>query len=273
MFLCDFHTHSYFSFDGDVNATIDAICLSAIQKGITDLALTDHFEANAQPEGFSSEYDDDSAYLEFCEAREKFKGKLNLVYGIEIGQGYQYPDEVKKLTDKHKFEFVIASLHNLRNAPDFYYLNFEKMPNGYISYLFDRYISELYETIDFLDKADTVGHITYMHRYTAECGIDFDFRPYYEKLESFFKKIIARDIALELNVSTLYKGLGFTMPDREILTLYRSCGGKLITVGSDAHTPDNLGRGISEGFDILQSVGFDRVLTVQDGQKILRKIN
>lgn len=272
MFLCDFHTHSRFSFDGDKSATIEAMCISAIEKGITDLALTDHFEANTHAEGCFPEYDTDAAYEEFCKARDKFRGKINLVYGIELGQGYQYPDEVKKITDKHKFDFVIASLHNLRCAPDFCYLNFAEIPKEYAAHLLDRYINELFETVDSLNQIDTVGHITYMHRYTASYGMDFDFKPFYERLESFFQKIISLDIALELNVSTLWKGLGFPMPSEDILKLYRSCGGKLITVGSDAHSPSNLGRCIKDGFNILKSVGFDRVLIVKDGQKVLRKI-
>jgi histidinol-phosphatase (PHP family) len=38
----------------------------------------------------------------------------------------------------------------------------------------------------------------------------------------------------------LRKDSAETMPDREILSIYKSCGGKYITVGSDAHNADEL---------------------------------
>lgn len=272
MFLCDFHTHTYFSFDGDRKASPDAMCRSAIEKGITDLALTDHFEANSNAEGNISPYDAKAAHDEILLAKDKYKDSLNLVYGIELGQGYQYPDEVNKLFKDYKFDFVIGSLHNLRYAPDFCYLDFSEMPYKYAQHLFSRYIDEINETVDAFDCIDTVGHLTYMQRYTALAGINFDFRPYYDRLAAFFDKIIFRDIALEVNVSTLRKGLGFSMPDADILRLYRDRGGKLITVGSDAHSPADLGSCIADGFRLLESIGFDRVMVVKNREKVLCKI-
>lgn len=37
-----------------------------------------------------------------------------------------------------------------------------------------------------------------------------------------------------------------TMPDLPILELYRELGGSIITVGSDAHTPDRVGYGFEQ---------------------------
>lgn len=34
---------------------------------------------------------------------------------------------------------------------------------------------------------------------------------------------------------------------RPILALYRDCGGELVTVGSDAHTPADVGKGVRAG--------------------------
>ena len=83
---------------------------------------------------------------------------------------------------------------------------------------------------------------------------------------------MARDVAMEINVSTLWKGLGISMPTMELLKLYKDCGGKLGTIRSDAHAPENLGKAIRKGYAILETVGFHEVVTIENGQRVLRSI-
>jgi histidinol-phosphatase (PHP family) len=275
MFKCDYHIHTYFSFDGDKEATPDALCLAAIANGVTDLAITDHFECNWRAEAAYPPYRADEAYDEIMAAKEKYRGKLNLTYGIELGQANQHPDEAKALLDSHKFDFVIGSIHNLKGAIDFYYWNFETvfrdMQPSYIGHQFERYIDELCEVIDRFD-VDTVAHLTYIYRYCALSGNHYDFTRHADKAEELFKKMIAKDIALEVNVSTLWKGLGFAMPDREFLSLYRDCGGRLVTVGTDSHSSEHVGECVEDGFELLRSVGLNDVVVVRDGKKEVVKI-
>lgn len=276
MFKCDYHTHTRFSFDGAKNSTADSLCRAAIERGVTDLAITDHFECNWKAESAFPPYQAALAREEIFAAKEKYKDKLNLTYGIEMGQINQYPEEAHKLFLDNDYEFVICSIHNLRGAVDFCFMNFEKMfsymPETYMGYLFERYIDEQLEALDNCDRISTVAHLTYMKRYCALSGNDYDFSKHFDKVEKLYRKMVSRDIALEVNVSTIWKGLGFPMPDGEFLELYRDCGGRLITVGSDSHSPDHVGECIEEGFGILRSVGLNNILVVRNGEKTIVKI-
>lgn len=273
MFLCDYHTHTYYSFDGNIESTPDALCLAAIEKGITHLAITDHFETNAVIEKYSDPYKACDAYNEMYLAKEKYKDKLNVAIGIELGQGHQYPTETAKLFDTCNYDFVIGSLHNLRSCPDFAHIKMGELPDTYIGYLFERYMGELTEMIRTVPQIDTIGHITYMHRYIALCGKEYDFvTNHKELLVSFFEEIVSRGIALEVNVSTLWKGLGFSMPNRDILSLYKECKGELITVGTDAHHPRNVGRCVTDGLELLKNTGFNYVMAIENRKKKLFKI-
>ena len=97
MFKCDYHTHTYFSFDGAKDSSPENLCLAAIDRGVTDLAITDHFECNWSTEAAYPAFDDDNHYKEIMAAKEKFKDKLNLTYGIEIGQYNQVPEVANEL--------------------------------------------------------------------------------------------------------------------------------------------------------------------------------
>ena len=62
------------------------------------------------------------------------------------------------------------------------------------------------------------------------------------------------------------------MPTMELLKLYVDCGGKLITIGTDAHAPVNLGKSLRQGYAILETVGIHEVMTIRDGQRVMQSI-
>ena len=47
--------------------------------------------------------------------------------------------------------------------------------------------------------------------------------------------------------------------DEDLLKLYRDLGGKILTLGSDAHQPADLGGGIAQGQELARSCGFDQI--------------
>ena len=274
MLVCDYHLHTCFSYDADKASTPDAMCLSAINQGITDIAITDHFECNEKDDAQYPLYDADAAEIAIREAQEKYKGKLNLTYGIEIGQANQCPDKAKALLESHKYEFVISALHHPIFCPDFYFLRENTYEESEIDDFFKCYMQELSDCVDSMEQIDTVAHLTYMHRYINAGGRPFDFSKHKDIIAPFFEKIIKRDIALEVNTSVLkYNStFKFDLYHKELLSLYRECGGKLLTVGSDSHSPQYVGNGIAHGIELMKKIGFDKVTIVRNREKTQIKI-
>ncbi len=271
MIICDLHTHTSFSFDGAPDSTPDALCRRALEVGVTHLAITDHCDINGEVEGIYTPYAADEAWEAMSAAKEKYKGRLHLSCGIELGNAHQYPAEAAAVLAKHPYEFVIGSLHNLTGVPDFCMFRYEMMTDAHIHLLFDRMLDETLQLISF-DGLHTLGHLTYMHRYITLAKKPFDFKPHYEKITEIYSSLISRDMALELNVSTLWKGLGISMPTLELLKLYKDQGGRLITVGSDAHSPENLGKCIRKGYALLRTAGFSEIMVTEDGQRSMVSI-
>ena len=252
----DMHCHTAYSFDSKADPR--ELCETAIQRGITHLAITDHCDLDCILSGLYEPYLADKAKETVYSLKKEYEGQLDIIYGIELGGAHAAPKEAERLVKDYGFEFVLGSLHNLRDVPDFYFMNFADMPDGLIDSLVGRNISELCE-IAQLPFIDSIAHVTYPLRYVKACGRKVDLEKYKERFGELFKLIIKNGKALEVNTSPYRKGIADTMPERELLELYRSMGGTRITLGSDAHTADGVGDGILEAAATLNELGFEAV--------------
>ena len=70
---------------------------------------------------------------------------------------------------------------------------------------------------------------------------------------------------IEINVSGLRTG-HTSYPNASALALYHDLGGEILTLGSDAHTPEDASVGIREGAELLRTIGF-RYYTVFEQRK------
>ncbi len=265
MFLADYHTHTKYSFDSKEEP--ETLCKKAIEKGLTAIAITDHYDCDYKEFEYPMVFDMVNRRKEIMKLKEKYAGRLDVIYGIELGQPHNCAEDAVKLLREGEFEFVIGSLHNLRKLPDFYYFDYTKVKGNVLRSMIKKMFNELCAVADF-GGIDTLAHITYPHRYIKAAGLDIDFKEYYSEFDKLYNLLIKNDISLEINTSTLWKGYDFTMPTEELLKLYYECGGRLITVGSDAHAGDNVGGGISEAYEMLKRIGFKTVTTVKNGKRI-----
>ena len=262
--LFDSHMHTCFSHDADPKATPFSLCEAAIERGLSGIAITDHCDVNGQVEGIYPYFDHDSCYNAMMEAKEHFRGKLRVSLGVELGQAPDYPEYARELLQAHKYDFVLGSIHNLTGVPDFCFFNYERFSDVLCRQLFARTLTAARELCNF-NGISSIAHLTYMHRYMLLAGKTMDFSEYREQLVDLFEAMIDRGIALELNVSLIRKGIPLYMPTEEIFRLYKDVGGKLVTVGSDAHFACDVGANIVDGYKLLSSVGFDSVAFCENG--------
>ena len=95
---------------------------------------------------------------------------------------------------------------------------------------------------------DILAHLTYPLRYVSfKYGRNIDISCFYCKICEIYKVLIERGISLEVNTSRFRERYHYLLtPELPLLDLYLCLGGKRITLGSDAHIPENLGMGLYE---------------------------
>lgn len=268
MIYCDSHTHSNYSFDA--TQSVEELCISAINKGLKCIALTDHYDIDCILDGLYPDYDAASAKAEVDRCREIYGDRLDIIFGIEVGQPHLREKEAHEFIKKYDMEFVISSIHNLDRVPDYIFLNYTDIPQPMIDHLYERYVRELCGAAKF-DGAHTLAHITYPARYIRRDGKDVDITRFYDLYRDLFRIMKERGIALELNTSGIRKGYGMS-PDEGLIRFYRECGGEFVSCGSDAHIFGDAGADVEGCTELLRDLGFKYLTCPAHGGPVQIKI-
>ncbi len=258
--IVDLHTHTDNSFDG--NHSTMYLAETAYMKGIRAVAFTDHLEMDAFYKG-SFDKTAIQSFFEVAKARSAFSGKLLVCVGAELGQAVYDKAVSEKLLETMKYDFVIGAIHNLPDRQDFYYMDFSDESIDYMSLLEEYFEWEL--KLAQWAQFDTLAHLTYPLRYiVGNYGKPVDMSRFDEIIDEILLTLIKNQKSLELNTAGLRQPIGVTSPDEGILRRYKELGGKLLTIGSDAHYAEHLGAGIDKGYELALKCGFDKIALYQD---------
>ena len=258
-YISDCHMHSKNS--PDAQDSVVLMCDSASRMGLYAVAVTDHCECDTYKQ---DEYDKAvrTSYLQARNA-DNIYGDLHVLAGVELGQPAQAPEAAGEILSSMEFDFVIGSVHSVPNRRDFYYLRYTEENAARI---LDEYFDELLATVEW-GGFDTLAHITYPWRYIeARDGIHIPFERYRERFDQVFRALIQKEKALEVNTSDLRNGAGEAAPGFELLKRYRELGGRLVTIGSDAHRWMDVGAGVETGLEMIARAGF-RYFTIFRGRR------
>ena len=251
--LADLHTHSFYSFDGKPNASPDNIARAAIAAGLTHVAVTDHCDIDCELAGLYRPLDREKCFAELAAAKENYRGQVEILVGIELGQAHHCPADARAVLEQFPYDIVLGSVHNLENERDFAFFDFSKIDDDEAHAYFARVIAEKMQLCDF-EGIQVITHLTYMDRYMHRAGKALDIAPHKESLTRLLDKILQKGLTLELNTSCLDGDLA--MPTPEILSLYRSLGGTRVCLGSDGHFPERIAQQFDKGYQILLDCGF-----------------
>ena len=252
--LADLHLHSNNSTDG--YNSVSEIAKSAVRKGLSVIAITDHCECHAYFEQ-NTAVNMKKSFEDALAAKVEFAGKILITAGIELGQPNQNKKAASAALSAHNYDFVLASLHNLLDKYDYYYVDYLD-PKIDINKLLDEYFTELLEIAQSADY-DSLAHLTYPVRYMDKKLEKIDFAVHKNFIDKILSAVIKREKALEINLSTLRKGLGFTIPHYDLIKRFYDLGGKYITLGSDAHREAEVGENLTDGINLIKKVGFNAV--------------
>ena len=171
MYCSDYHLHTRISSDSP--ASLEQQALAALEAGLNELCVTDHWnllDQQANPLPHTRDWAASIAQVQ--KAREQFAGQLEIRLGVEVGNGEIDPAGVKEglIQAGTDLDFVIGSLHNmsLRAGGLGIYSaahQCQHLEEGIA--LLDDYVDNLQALAD-TDTFDILGHVIYPLRYLPQ---------------------------------------------------------------------------------------------------------
>lgn len=181
--LVDLHTHSDHSFDGKQSCML--LCETAVAKGASCIAITDHCEIDSKTEDFRALCT--NQYVETFECKRYFEGQLLVLQGIELGQAIYNIPLANHILDKFNYDFVLGSIHNLPEMEDFFFMDYKDKD---VYDLLSRYFQKELELAKW-DGFDSLAHLTYPLRYmVGEQKIPVDMTRFDDVIGEIFETLI-----------------------------------------------------------------------------------
>ncbi|MBO4324307.1 MAG: histidinol-phosphatase HisJ family protein [Lachnospiraceae bacterium] len=276
MITADFHTHT--SFSTDSKSSPESMIESAIARGLKTYCITDHmdyFFPEHNDKGFTEFVFDPDLYFETLTAlRSKYRGKIDLRIGIELGLRDE-PDVREKnkalcdaLINSYPFDFVIGSTHVIAHFDPYYR---ERWNGRSAEEIVRMYFESILYSVRHYDCFHVYGHLDYILRYVPD-GAALDMAQYDELIDTILKELIARGKGIEVNTGWLIKGGPSVNPSRAILEKYYAFGGRIITIGSDSHIPERIGGRFDDAVKLLKEIGFKEYSVFRKGKESRRKL-
>ena len=251
----DFHMHS--SFSGDSDAPMESMILKGIELGLKHMCFTEHQDLDFPvcedvPPG-KFEVNPDAYLYDLLKYRDKYKDKINILFGVELGLQPHIVRENAIFAKAHDYDFIIGSSH-VCNKKDPYFPAFYEGRSEEEAY--SEYFQSIIDNIKKFQNFDIYGHLDYVVRYGPGKDADYTYAKYRDLLDKILELLIENGKGIEINTGGVVKGLKELHPCTDIIRRYKELGGEIITIGSDAHDPKDICRHFDRAEKVLKECGF-----------------
>lgn len=245
--LFDTHMHTRFSTDSDM--LLEEALLKARQLGI-GITITEHMDLAYPGEPAAFTFDVDNYFA----AYNRYKSEAVLL-GIELGMRTDCLADNRLIIQDKPFDYIIGSIHVVDNI-DIYCSEFYHQRSK--QEVYNQYFDAMIACLREYDFIHALGHIDYIARYAKYSDAEIYYNEFKERIDEVLQLVAAQNIAMEINT----RRLDSKERVESILPIYRrfaELGGKLATIGSDAHRESEVGRRLDVGMAIAKQCGLTAV--------------
>lgn len=258
----DYHTHTMLCGHAE-GLPVDYVA-SAIRHGLSEIGISDHAP---YPENIDTEVRMAPAqwthYRQWiAQARELGEGRIAVRYGVEIDWFPGRMQETEQLIADEPFDYVIGSVH---------YINGEVFDNPYDLSIWtpsgapDRiWIAYMEEMCRLAGSgcANIIGHFDLPKKFgyfpTPKAVAEVD-----ERAREALRIAAENGVCIEINTSGWSRAVKECYPAEKYLRMGAEFGIGLV-LGSDAHTPSQVGARFDDAVALAQSCGFTHLTRFEE---------
>ncbi len=261
--MFDFHIHSRVSFDG--HDTGLAMARAAAAAGLKEICFTDHLDYDPRGTMGNLAFDTED-YSRECD--ELQVPGLRIRRGMEFGRTGDNQARLRQDLQRRPFDFVLGSVHFVDDL-DVYFQEFWQGKTVFQAER--RYLEATLECVEAHEDYDVLAHLTYIsktHAHPAPRRVPYE--DHKALVDEILGTLVRKEKGLELNTSGRDRCGGY-LPEAEYFLRFRELGGRIVTVGSDAHRCSRVGQYSPEACRLLGEI-FGYVCTFENRQPIFHRV-
>ena len=237
----------------------------AKNRGLSEIGFSDHFAVKkASKIDYSMDYEELKKYVA---AIQKLKGSIG--FPIKLGLEMDFFPGLEKRIDKilksYAFDYVIGSVHFIKEWPVDDPLSIPDYKKSDVNKLYEEYFNLVKQAIESR-LFDTIGHIDLIKI--------FGFKPKNDitnLLENVADALKENKVCVEVNTRGLSKPCKEIYPSEKLLKICFDKGVK-VTLGSDAHNTEEVGRYFDNAIKLLKEIGYEKIARFTKREMTLVKI-
>ncbi len=270
----DYHLHPGYSIDA--TGTVADFCEAALARGLTEICLTTHYDANPAHAAEDAWVSVDGQirpltypwlplYLdEIDSARRAFAPRgLEVRAGLEVDYFPGAEDILRETLTAAPLDFVLGSVHRVEGHPFADRLGVE---GCFECFGVGEALVRYYQLVARAARSglfDCIGHLD-LYRRSAGLSDEGQLKlpGVGDAVEGALSALKTAGVGLELNTRGTYRpGAAGVSPGPALLGLAVRAGLPFVTIGSDAHQPGDVGRGLDPAVAIAKAAGVSKQCT------------
>jgi histidinol-phosphatase (PHP family) len=261
----DSHLHTDLSPDSDV--PIDSYAAQAVERGIAEIAITDHVDFGPAMPAF--------AFASFAErervvreAAERWAPHgVAIRFGVEISYERGHEADIRDHLARNAYDYVIGSVHVFAGSP-YEATRVAAWTTGRpLAEIVAPYFEEVLAAIHS-GLFDTIGHLDFVKRYLLPHVTPAQLAAAPELYEPLLVALVETGTALEVNTSGLRQPPAETYPAAPIVERYAVLGGTAVSAGSDSHRNGAFTSGLEAGYGVVAAAGLGQLAFRRGGSRV-----
>ncbi len=256
--MIDYHIHTKRC--NHATGEMEEYVIEAIKKGLKEICFLDHITLR-KGINLSMGLNELPDYIsEVASLKKKFQKEITIKTGVEIDYNPKKIEIIKSVVNKYPFDAVGSSVHFAGDI-NIVISSFKKdNPNIDHMEVLKLYMDELNNMLNE-DYFDFVCHLDIIKKNVSK--ID----SVKKEFEKILDKIKNKNLCLEYNTSGYAKPFYEGYPSDYLLKKAKEKGIDIV-VGSDAHSPKQVGRFFDIALKNLKKIGFKSITTFKKREKI-----
>jgi histidinol-phosphatase (PHP family) len=243
--MFDYHIHT--NFCGHAVGEPEDYVRKAIDAGFAEMGFSCHLPKVDEPDPYHAmpRYMLPVYFDSIRSLQKKYSGKIRIKIGIEADYIEGYEEIISYLLSAFPFDYVFGSVHFLEGWHFTSRAGRDQYSSMLPSEVFPRYFEEVRKVIK-TGMFDILAHPDAIRKeyFQPVSGL-------VEEYASVADLLNEEGMSIEVNTAGLRREAGFIYPHRDFLKVCLDSGVP-VTLGSDAHKPEDLGRDFDRVTEILK---------------------